>query len=103
VSNAAFMRRNLIPAAIFLMAGFAPASAQTFVSYSCGDGKPLAAAFFPDERGVRVQLDGKSLTLKRRVSASGARFSKSGVSFWIKDQSAMLKRRGQDWIECKAN
>lgn len=94
---------RLIPAAIFVVIGLSPASAQTFANYRCGDGKPLAAAFFPGERAVRVQLDGKSMTLKQRISASGARFSKSGITFWIKGQSAMLKRRGQGWIECQAN
>jgi membrane-bound inhibitor of C-type lysozyme len=80
-----------------------PAAAQTFVNYVCGGGKPVVAAFFPGERAVRVQLDGHAMTLKQRISASGARYSKAGVQLWIKGKAAMLKRRGQAWVTCASD
>lgn len=89
-------------AAVAVLVG-RPALGQTFVNHRCADGTPLAAAFVDGERAARVQLDGKSMTLQQRISASGARFAKSGVTFWINGQSAMLKRRGQRWIDCVAD
>ena len=69
-----------------------PARAQTFVTYSCDDGTPVVVAFIKGERTMRMQLDGKPLALPQRLSASGARYAKAGVSFWIKGQQATLKR-----------
>ena len=86
-------------AAMAFMFGVLPAVAQTFITYRCG-ATPVVVAFFPEERNVRIQLDGHSMTLKQRLSASGTRFSTAGVALWIKGKTAMLKRRGQRWIDC---
>jgi membrane-bound inhibitor of C-type lysozyme len=80
-----------------------PAGAQTFVSYLCADGTKISAAFFKGERNMRMQLDGRALSLPQRLAASGARYAKSGVSFWIKGQEATLKRPKQKATLCKAN
>jgi membrane-bound inhibitor of C-type lysozyme len=85
-------------AAAICMASSTPASAQTFVTYRCGN-KPVVAAFFPGERAARVQLDGHSMTLKQRIFSTGARYSKSGVTLLIKGKTARLKQRGK-WIDC---
>ena len=66
--------------------------AQKFVNYVCDDGTPLTAAFFQGDRSMRMQLSGKALALPQRLSASGARYAKGGVSFWIKGQEATLKQ-----------
>ena len=63
----------------------------------------MVAAFFPGERAARVQLDGHSMTLKQRIFSTGARYSKSGVTLWIKGKAAMLKRRGQGWLDCTSD
>ena len=52
-------------------------------------------------RAAYVQLDGKALILPRRLSASGARYKKSGVTFWIKGDQAQLKRPRKPWTQCK--
>ena len=79
------------------------ARAQTFVSYTCADGTNVSAAFFKGERGMRMQLDGKALSLPQRLAVSGARYAKSGVSFWIKGQEATLKRPKKKATLCKAS
>ena len=79
-----------------------PAAAQTFVSYSCADGTPLVAAFIKGERTMRMQLDGKSMALPQRLSVSGVRYAKSGVSFRIKGEEATLKRPKKKSTVCKA-
>lgn len=74
-----------IGAALLLMLSALPARAQTFVSYSCADGTMISAAFFKGDRNMRMQLDGKALSLPQRLAASGARYAKSGV---VLDQGA---------------
>jgi membrane-bound inhibitor of C-type lysozyme len=80
----------------------APVSAQIFVNYICDDGTPLTAAFFTGDRTMRMQLGGKSLALPQRLSGSGARYAKAGVSFWIKGQQATLKRPKAKSTICRA-
>lgn len=75
--------------------------AQTFVGYSCDDGTAVSAAFFKGEP-MRMQVDGKALTLPQRLSGSGARYAKAGVSFWVKGQEARLKRPKRKATSCKA-
>ena len=73
-----------------------------FVSYSCADGTPVSAAFYRGDNRMRLQFDGHSYALPQRLSASGARYAKSGVSFWIKGQEATLKRPKRKATLCKA-
>lgn len=78
-----------------------PAPAQTFLNYVCADGSQLVAAFVPQSKSAFVQLDGKAMTLPQRLSASGARYRKSGVTLWIKGGEAQLKRPKRTWTICK--
>jgi Membrane-bound lysozyme-inhibitor of c-type lysozyme len=58
-----------------------PVSAQaqkTFV-YQCEDGTRLTTTF-PRFRFARLELDGRTVVLTRRISASGSRYSKRRVS-----------------------
>jgi membrane-bound inhibitor of C-type lysozyme len=86
--------------AAFLAGGLSPASAQKFFNYACADGSQLVAAFVPQSKSAYVQLDGKAMTLPQRLAASGARYAKSGVTFWIKGNSARLKRPKKKWTQC---
>jgi membrane-bound inhibitor of C-type lysozyme len=96
-------RRGLIlMAAVWLMGSAMPGQAQTFVSYACADGTPVMAAFFPGEKRVHIQVDGKSRSLPQRIAASGARYAKGGVSLWTKGQEAWLKRPKKKVTLCKA-
>jgi membrane-bound inhibitor of C-type lysozyme len=92
-----------IAIALLVMLSAAPTQAQsTFASYTCADGSNVSAAFFKGDNRMRMQLDGKSYALPQRLSASGARYAKSGVSFWIKGQEATLKRPKMPATLCKA-
>jgi putative lipoprotein len=76
-------------------------AAKTFV-YDCDGGLQVAAYF--DRKAAYLQLDGKSLRLPQRLSGSGARYAKSGVSFWIKGNTAMLRRtRTGPTVNCVAS
>ena len=89
------MRSAAIVAAVaagaaMLASGVAFAQGDKTFVYSCDGGLQVAAYF--DQKAAYLQLDGKSLKLPQRLSGSGARYAKSGVSFWIKGDTAMLKR-----------
>jgi membrane-bound inhibitor of C-type lysozyme len=79
-----------------------PSDAQIFANYVCDDGASLTAAFFTGDRTMRMQLGGKALALPQRLAASGARYAKGGVSFWLKGQQATLKRPKARATTCRA-
>ena len=86
------MRNALVFLALIIVCA-SPSSAQTFLQYRCDDGAQLSVTFRREsESRAFVQLDGKSLILPQRLSASGARYAKGGVTFWIKGNDAQLKR-----------
>ena len=91
-----------IGAALLAIALAGPTYAQTFVNYTCADGTRISAAFFKDDKRAHLQLDGKSYALPQRLAASGARYAKSRVSFWIKGQDATLKRPKMKTTMCRA-
>lgn len=83
-----------------LTGAVSPAFAQKFFNYTCADGSQFTAAFLPQSKSAYVQLDGKAMTLPQRLAASGARYAKSGVTFWIKGNEAQLKRPKKKWTQC---
>jgi membrane-bound inhibitor of C-type lysozyme len=98
------MRRHIV-IALFGAAGFLtaqpPASAQTFSWYSCRDGSEFIAAFYEGDTRAHLQLDGKAVTLPRRISVSGTRYAKGGITLKITKTATTLKR-GKRLTECKA-
>ena len=50
----------------------APARAQTYLHYACAGGAEFEAAFFEGTRAAFLQIDGKSLNLPKRISATGS-------------------------------
>lgn len=94
-------RRIAALALIGLAASIEGSFAQTYLQYTCADGARPEVAFVEKARAAYVQLDGKALILPQRLSASGARYKKSGVTFWIKGNDAQLKRPKKKWTPCK--
>ena len=95
------VRRGMLVALVAagVLAGMAPASAQNFLSYRCRDGTRFAAAFYSGVRVAYVRLDGKARTLPRQVSASGRRYSGSGITLRVRGRTATLTR-GHQSTEC---
>ena len=60
-----------------------PASAQAFNSYRCADGTQFVAGFFEYDSRAHLQLDGKAVTLKKRLALSGSRYTGGGVTLKI--------------------
>jgi membrane-bound inhibitor of C-type lysozyme len=81
----------------------APAqSLVTFHSFHCGDGTDFVAAFYQGTRSAYVQIDGKAMTLPRRLSLSGARYSGGGITVRIKGDAATLSR-GRQSTDCASS
>jgi membrane-bound inhibitor of C-type lysozyme len=59
------------------------ADAQTFRSYRCADGTQFIAGFYDDDKRAFLQIDGEPVTLAKRLTVSGARYSGAGISLFI--------------------
>lgn len=60
------------------------ASAQSsFRSYRCADGSQFMVGFFQYDKRAHLQLDGKAVTLPRRVALTGSRYQAKGVTLRI--------------------
>src|SRR5689334_16319699 len=94
-------RRDFI--AIFGAAGIlisqSPVFAQTFRTYRCFDGSQFILALFEGDNRAHLQLDGKALTLPKRISLSGSRYVKGDISLRITKTITTL-RRGKQSTEC---
>jgi membrane-bound inhibitor of C-type lysozyme len=80
-------RQEAISVVAILVAGLftgpLPASAQTFESYHCADGTSFIVGFYQYDSRAFLQVDGRAITLKKRLGVSGARYSGSGVTLVI--------------------
>jgi membrane-bound inhibitor of C-type lysozyme len=72
-------------AALFLgtVASSAASAQTTFRDYRCADGTQFIAGFFQPDTRAHLQLDGKAVTLAKRLALSGSRYSGSGVTLTI--------------------
>ncbi|VIO74322.1 hypothetical protein CI1B_51710 [Bradyrhizobium ivorense] len=90
-----------IVAGAILVAGSSAASAQsTFRNYRCADGTQFVALLGADSR-AHLQLDGKAVALRKRLSLTGTRYSGSGVTLDItRTGQARLKHGKQPVTAC---
>ena len=66
------------------MVASSAASAQTtFKNYRCADGTQFIVGFFQYDSRAHLQLDGKAVTLTKRLALSGSRYSGGGVTLKI--------------------
>ena len=78
-----------------------PAPADNFALYQCADGSQFALAFYEADTHAHVQLNGKSLSLPKRLSLSGVRYSAGGVTLRIDKDTTTLKHPRQPVTTCK--
>src|SRR5262245_2318863 len=55
-----------------ILIGQAPVFAQTFRTYNCYDRSQFILAFFEGDKRAHLQLDGKTITLPKRMALSGS-------------------------------
>ena len=81
-------RKITIFGAALFAAGIAAASSaafaqSTFKNYRCADGTQFVVGFFQYDSRAHLQLDGKAVTLAKRLALSGSRYSGSGVTLKV--------------------
>ena len=91
----------ILLSAVGIVMGQLPVLAQTFLTYHCQDGAEFVVAFFERERLARLQLDGSTVVLSKRVSLSGLRYAKGDITLRITKSVTTLKR-GKRLTECTA-
>lgn len=56
---------------------------SAFRNYRCADGTQFIAAFFDGDTRAHLQLDGKAVTLTKRLSLVGTRYKGGGVTLAV--------------------
>jgi membrane-bound inhibitor of C-type lysozyme len=79
----------------------APAAADSIALYQCADGSRFALAFYEADSHAHIQLNGKALSLPKRLSLSGARYSAGGVTLRIDKDLTTLKHPREPVTTCK--
>jgi membrane-bound inhibitor of C-type lysozyme len=98
--KAIFMRG----AALFVAAaaaGSSSASAQTFQSFRCADGTQFIVGFFEYDKRAHLQIDGRVVTLARRLALSGSRYSGGGVTLKITRGGTTVRHARRPTTACE--
>jgi membrane-bound inhibitor of C-type lysozyme len=95
------MRSGLAAIVLLAAAGPLAAEAQTFQIYRCADGAQFIAGFFEYDRRAHLQIDGKAVTLARRFSLTGTRYSGSGITLKINKAGTTVKRARRPATACE--
>jgi membrane-bound inhibitor of C-type lysozyme len=75
---------------------------STFRNYGCADGTQFIVGFFQYDSRAHLQLDGKALTLPKRVALSGSRYQAKGVTLRItKAGATTLKHARRPATTCE--
>jgi membrane-bound inhibitor of C-type lysozyme len=91
---------TLVGAAVILI-GQLPVLAQPFLTYHCNDGSEFIVAFYEGDKRAHMQLDGKAVTLPKRISLSGSRYAKGDITLRI-TKTATILTRGKHSTDCTA-
>jgi len=81
----------LMAAAIVLQASAASAQTTTFQTYRCGDGTEFIVGFFEYDKRAHMQVDGKAVTLQKRLALTGSRYSGGGVTLRVTKSGTTFK------------
>ena len=78
-----------------------PALAQTFQSYHCADGTQFLVGFFQNDSRAFLQIDGRAVTLPRRLTLSGSRYSGGGVTLKITKIGTTVRHAKRPTTACE--
>jgi membrane-bound inhibitor of C-type lysozyme len=81
----------LLAAVIMFCASAASAQTTTWQTYRCGDGTEFIVGFFGYDKRAHMQVDGKAVTLQKRVALTGSRYSGGGVTLRVTKSATTLK------------
>ena len=97
-------KATIILGAAALAGGLASASSPAFAqfqNYRCADGTQFVVGFFPYDRRAHLQIDGKAVTLGKRVALSGSRYSGGGVTLKITKAGTTVKHGKRPATACE--
>jgi membrane-bound inhibitor of C-type lysozyme len=99
------MVKAVIFGAALFAAGMAssasPAPAQTFQNYRCADGSRFIVGFFEYDKRAHLQIDGRAVTLARRLALSGSRYSGDGVTLKIGRAGTTIRHAKRPTTACE--
>jgi membrane-bound inhibitor of C-type lysozyme len=76
----------------------------TFQSYHCADGTNFIVGFYPHDTRAHLQIDGRPVTLHRRLTLSGTRYAGGGVTLKIdRAGGTTVKHRWRPRTACELN
>ena len=81
----------LLVAAFMFGASAAHAQSTTWQTYRCSDGTEFIVGFFEYDKRAHMQVDGKAVTLQKRVALTGARYSGGGATLRVTKSGATFK------------
>ena len=93
--------RSIFGVMVLAALGSSPASAQSFQSYRCADGTQFIVGFFEYDQRAHLQIDGRAVTLGRRLSLSGSRYSGGGVTLKITKAGTTVKHAKRPVTACE--
>ena len=97
--------KTAIFGAALLVAGVVTGSstvlAQTFESYHCADGTRFIVGFFKYDSRAYLQIDGREVTLARRLALSGSRYSGGGVTLAITKAGVTVRHAKRRVTACE--
>ena len=93
--SASYLQLACTGIAILGMTVPAAAAETAFRSYECADGSQFIVAFYQSDPDAHVQIDGKSIALKKSLAVSGQRFSSRAMTLWIEKTGATSVKHGK--------
>jgi membrane-bound inhibitor of C-type lysozyme len=84
-----------------VVTGSSAASAQSFENYRCADGTRFIVGFFKYDSRAYLQIDGRAVTLEKRLAFSGARYSGGGVTLVITKAGTTIRHVKRPVTACE--
>ena len=81
----------LLAASVAFAASPAAAQTTTWQNYRCGDGTEFVVGFFGYDKRAHMQVDGKAVTLEKRVALTGSRYSGGGATLRVTKSGTTFK------------
>jgi membrane-bound inhibitor of C-type lysozyme len=88
-------------AVVGVVTGSSSALAQTFENYHCADGTRFIVGFFKYDSRAYLQIDGREVTLARRLAVSGSRYSGGGVTLVITKAGVTVRHAKRPVTACE--
>ena len=95
------LNSSILGVMLLATVGASPAWAQLFQNYRCADGTQFIVGFFEYDPRAHLQIDGRAVTLAKRLALSGSRYSGGGVTLKIAKAGATLKHGKRPVTSCE--